>query len=633
MASLLNYIRLLLLSISSMFLLCTTFAADATIANGMVMGKVCWFHFVMLFFAGSVLLTAFTMPAPKFSFSVADILVLIMAGIVAGTYDWSLNPEPEKMIFCGQLVMLWYMLRYVMTVYPSLRLFFLSLLICTGFLEAIWGMGQLHGLSGSNHTLFRLTGTFFNPGPFSGYVAIILPLAFGFVLRFKNCRKTAWWQTWTSLYYFAWLSLLVMLIVLPAGMSRTAWIAAAVSCAWVYWGKRIGWRRTKEFINRHYVIATVSAVAAIFILSGAMAGIYLMKKDSANGRLLMWNLTAEVIRQNPVSGKGLGGFPAAYADVQGDYFASGKASETEKLVAGCPEYAFNEYLQIGAEEGIFGLLVFVGWLGVLFYQGMKNRVYGTSGSILALAIFALASYPLQLPSFWIILVFLGVVCVSGNKKKIKTPPTPTPKGMRFAWFIAIAIMASGSAGLFMLQKGSYTAYKKWNTIKMLYASKAYESALDGYKELHDTLRHKPKFLFEQAMCLNKTEKYQQAEELFQQATRLSADPMIHYVRARNKQDMGNYEDAEKILLRAIDILPERIYPYYLLAKLYTVPEFYQEDKFKMAADAVLTKEPKVQSTAIREMRTEIEKIVKSLSISPMEHENREDKVEKHTNKS
>lgn len=44
----------------------------------------------------------------------------------------------------------------------------------------------------------------------------------------------------------------------------------------------------------------------------------------------------------------------------------------------------------------------------------------------------------------------------------------------------------------------------------------------------------------------------------------------------------------------------------MLGKQY---EFYQEDKFRVAADAVLTKEPKVESTAIREMREEIKKIV------------------------
>ena len=51
-------------------------------------------------------------------------------------------------------------------------------------------------------------------------------------------------------------------------------------------------------------------------------------------------------------------FPSAYGDVQAAYFASGNASETEKYVAGNPEYGFNEYLQIAIESGIIGLLLF-----------------------------------------------------------------------------------------------------------------------------------------------------------------------------------------------------------------------------------------------------------------------------------
>ena len=39
------------------------------------------------------------------------------------------------------------------------------------------------------------------------------------------------------------------------------------------------------------------------------------------------------------------------------------------------------------------------------------------------------------------------------------------------------------------------------------------------------------------------------------------------------------------------------------------PEFYQVDKLRAAAGAVLTKEPKVESTAIREMREEVKKII------------------------
>lgn len=146
-------------------------------------------------------------------------------------------------------------------------------------------------------------------------------------------------------------------------------------------------------------------------------------------------------------------------------------------------------------------------------------------------------------------------------------------------------------------------------MQMLYNNKAYESVAEDYKALHDHLKHKPDFLFEEAQCLNKTGQYTEAIQQLERAKLLSGDPMIRYMIAKNRQSSGDYREAESELLQAIEILPERLYPYYLLAKLYAEPGFYQPDKLRAAAEAVLTKEPKVKSTAIREMREEIKKIL------------------------
>ena len=76
--------------------------------------------------------------------------------------------------------------------------------------------------------------------------------------------------------------------------------------------------------------------------------------------------------------------------------------------------------------------------------------------------------------------------------------------------------------------------------------------------------------------------------------------------------MKKYEEAEKCFLKSIYLLPERIYPYYLLTKLYADSANYQPENMKQAALSVLEKEPKIYSTAINEMRNEVKKIVKSM---------------------
>ena len=42
-------------------------------------------------------------------------------------------------------------------------------LILLGGIEAVWGLCQLYGFSASGHFRYALTGSLFNPGPYSGY--------------------------------------------------------------------------------------------------------------------------------------------------------------------------------------------------------------------------------------------------------------------------------------------------------------------------------------------------------------------------------------------------------------------------------------------------------------------------------
>lgn len=93
----------------------------------------------------------------------------------------------------------------------------------------------------------------------------------------------------------------------------------------------------------------------------------------------------------------------------------------------------------------------------------------------------------------------------------------------------------------------------------------------------------------------------------------SNDPMILNIISKNYQAAGDYEKAEEYLIRSTHRLPGRIYPYYLLAKLYAESEYRQPEKLKRMVEVVLTKEPKVQSTAVKEMREEVKKLLKQIN--------------------
>lgn len=461
----LKYLRLLFLSLSSMLILCIPFAANDELDNGVVMGKVYWFHTTLAFLAGSVCFAELTTPKRRFMFTGSDGFLLLYIATVLLTYQWKLNPEPEKLLFAGQLVMLWFMLRTILKESPPLRLLFLSGIMCAGIIESVWGLTQLYGISSSNNYLFRLTGTFFNPETFSGYLAMILPVSLGMILKLRDCDKKAWWRSTTLLYYTAYICGMLILTVLPAGMSPSAWIAGAVSCGWVYWRYRIGWKKTKNLWTQHPQIGWLLASATVAILVTGSVSIYTIKKNSTNEPLVMWTVTAKAIDEQPITDVGLDDFPAILAPPEVSYFIPGNALNIEKLTAGCPEYAFNEYLQLGLEQGLIGLPFFLLWLASSFYSGIKKKQYGASGGILALVIFSISSYPFQFPSFWVVLLFLTTICA--------TSPNQEEKKARIALPYVGVVAAFGCLILFWMQINTSDIYKQWNSYKNLYYSKPF----------------------------------------------------------------------------------------------------------------------------------------------------------------
>lgn len=78
---------------------------------------------------------------------------------------------------------------------------------------------------------------------------------------------------------------------------------------------------------------------------------FVLKPDSACGRLFMWKIACRAVAEQPLLGYGMGGFAAAYGNAQEAYFATGDYELWEERVAGSPEYAFNEYLQTAVELG------------------------------------------------------------------------------------------------------------------------------------------------------------------------------------------------------------------------------------------------------------------------------------------
>jgi O-antigen ligase len=585
----------------------TVFALSDELAMGVVSAKEYWFYGAMGVCGVTTTIYLALGKQFKIRFTLSELLLLLFTLVGLLPFLRGAEAVNTKFVLLLLLTVLYFYFRIVLSANKFYRYSLYLIILFTAFAEAVWGLRQLYGFLPSQHNQFLLTGSFFNPGPFAGYLAVITPLVFYYLLSDYKVWNRKFNRKYL-LFYVRWVfsasTLLAILLVLPATMSRASWLAAVGGCSFAGVMFLSAKYKLKTYIRQHKQITSVYAALLVLLLIVGGVAMYRMKKDSADGRALIWKNSLMAMKENPM-GVSLGNFAGTYGKAQALYFETGLASEQEKTVAGNPEYAFNEYLQLGLETGIVGLLLFLSMVVVAIAKGIKLRNYGAVGALCALLIFASMSYPFSMLPFLIVFVFLLADVVNCNGSTLNSNGRITVANRTLANSILIVNLLVVA---FCLNNRypAYKAYKDWNMAKALYNMQMYAETKDGYIRLAPYLSDRVEFLFEYGQVLSKTGEYRKSTEVLSLATRISCDPMLYNVIGKNHQALKNYEAAEQNFLMATNIVPNRMYPYYLLAKLYN--ETGDRKQFYEAVNQVLQKEPKVHSPAIDEMREEVRKI-------------------------
>lgn len=458
--------------------------------------------------------------------------------------------------------------------------------VCT--VEAAYSILQLYGLLPSFHSLFKLTGSFYNPGPLGGYIAMGLPIAVDMLLGIS--RRPLGTPTSKIIRCALYASLSIMAMALPSTMSRTAWVAAAVSVTYVLCGRG----RIQPIISKTGIRPRILAMASAVLAVAAGILLWHIKRDSAMGRLLLWKISWRAIMDSPISGHD--SFAEAYGLAQENYFAQGGATEAERLVAGSPDYAFNEYLQIGVEYGLPVLAAVAGLLIITVLRSWRHKTFGLSGAVLAFMVFAFAGYPLHLPAFvGVLLLSLLGIWFCGADGKMSAWPV-----------MAVVIVWTGISALYIKP---YTQKERplvqWSKMQFLYHNKQYHAVADRYAAILGDMLWNGRFLYEYGHSLFKIKKYEESIPVLEQAVMQSADPMILNIIGECHQALGRYQEAEMCYKRAALRIPCRLYPHYLLYFLYCEPGFQNDSLRRQEYHQVMTLEIKKESPATRDLRRKV----------------------------
>jgi len=553
----------------------------------------------------------------KFNISMIDILVVafVLFCIVNRFFLQDIYGHSLRYYELISLTFLYFILR---SLKKNILLPFFLVLVSSAFLESIHGLLQVVNIMEPHHQEFKITGGFFNPAPYAGYLGAILPVAVGVFLHKEILLKGILQKIPLCYYFFLAFciaTVLLILFIIPITRSRAALISSLGSvCYLVFF-----YPPYYESLKR-YFIGSVSKIALItFVTIGVIFffyKIYSIRTASANGRILIWKVTASMIRDSPLLGQGLDSFKGNYMKYQGNYFRARENQDLHSLgneaeLADDNSFAFNEFLQLVAENGVIGaFFVVLILIKISRIRDKDPNLMIVKASLLSVFIFGMFSYPHAILSIKLLLV----VCLANVAVFDKIIFVMDWQFFRKVNFFRDAIRVSLTVlfivGIIIVSVSLgrlRAAYETWHEANIFYEAGQFEEAIELYRSIDDVFQDNGDFLVYHGKALYMAGFYQKSLSVLSRSKYFKTSYVTELSLGNCYEKLQKNGQAITCYISARQMLPARLYPIYLLAKLYyKLGEFTSARKW---AKVALIMTPKVKSNATNLIRKELETIM------------------------
>ena len=199
----------------------------------------------------------------------------------------------------------------------------------------------------SGETYLRAFGFFPDPHMFSFYLGLIIPMVLCFLIFNRGNKK--------RIFLFIILTILISSILLSFSRGGYLGMFAGLSSVII-----LSWKFLIPKIKVVIFLIILAGIISLLIPQNPIANrinsIINLEEGSNAGRLIIWQQAADVFREHPISGVGIGNY-SFYLFPEEKYRT--------------PIYAHNTYLDIASEMGIFALLIWIGIFLSCFWQLFK----------------------------------------------------------------------------------------------------------------------------------------------------------------------------------------------------------------------------------------------------------------------
>lgn len=453
----------------------------------------------------------------------------------------------------------------------------IGIIILVTFGQSLYGLLQFFKVL-PPITSFPVTGSYENPAGFATSLCVGFPfLIYAFV------KSKGLWR---------WLiGFLAGMVVFAVNLSASRASILSLAAVSLFWGM--------QYVKLHKVVKIIFLPV---LFAGLVAGLYFYKKDSADGRLLIWQCSLEMVKDKPLFGYGFGGFAAHYMDYQAEYFKKYPDSVYSAL-ADTVQEPFNEYINIWVAYGLIGMLLLIVGMSYLVRSYLKHPILENRLAIsvwLSIGVVALFSYPLMYPFVWMMLLYS--TCLLTYK-----PIHEIFKGLsRFRFAIGSAIICVVMYMSFLLNE-RIRAELAWKDALNIFILAEKESAFRIYKDIYRYLKKDRFFLYNYSSALSQTGRNEESLFIALQCREYWADYDLELLLGELYERLDQPIQATQHYKYASLMCPNRFMPLYKLVLLLK-EEGQLEEAMQLAQD-IVNKSEKVPSVTTQRIKREMRELI------------------------
>ncbi len=443
-----------------------------------------------------------------------------------------------------------------------------------GIFHVFYGIINQTNLFSPGYGLSDITGGFNNTGIFGGFLSIIVVTSLGVLFQSQNQNGRV-----NPLYlkYLIILGLIFLSIQLLSTNSRAAWLSSICGIIYLFNKQYNLYGRFRHLSKCRTAVVLIILVIGVFLL---LLKLYYFKKDSADGRFLIWKVSTRMLADEPFFGHGINGFAANYMYYQAA-FGTEKPDSNEMKLAVDNHLMFNEFFRITVEEGIIGLLI-VSLLVIIIFRSKEKRDHENNGitdvlraSFLSFLIFSLFSYPLKIFQFQFVLVFMLAVL----SKHLKQFPFdsfehnnrnslwrfPFNINQTRIFFFSLLLVLSSYCSVHSLKY--LNANRQWGTTLDQFSENNYSKSMSVFQSVYPVLKNNSLFLSTYGKALNSAGYYNEAIRIIHQANYFLPNSSNYIELGKSFEHLNEYSLAEDSWNMASAMVPNRFTPKYLLVKM------------------------------------------------------------------